>query len=97
MEFKSFLVVGDDSQSIFGFRGSDPRFIIEFEKKLGEDVQDFYLLENHRSTENIINFANKINSLNQNRVVKDLIPTREKGEPVVVEAFEKKDAEIHLR
>lgn len=93
LEFKSFLVVGDDSQSIFGFRGSDPRFIIEFEKKLGEDVQDFYLLENHRSTENIINFANKINSLNQNRVVKDLIPTREKGEPVVVEAFEKKDAE----
>lgn len=91
LEFKSFLVVGDDSQSIFGFRGSDPRFIIEFEKKLGEDVQDFYLLENHRSTENIINFANKINSLNQNRVVKDLIPTREKGEPVVVEAFEKKD------
>lgn len=31
--------------------------------------------------------------MNQNRVVKDLIPTREKGEPVVVEAFEKKDAE----
>ena len=93
MEFKSFLVVGDDSQSIFGFRGSNPQFIIEFEEKLGERVQDFYLLENHRSTKSIIDFANKINSLNKNRVVKDLIPTREKGESVIVEAFEKKNEE----
>ena len=93
LEFKSFLVVGDDSQSIFGFRGSNPQFIIEFEEKLGERVQDFYLLENHRSTKSIIDFANKINSLNKNRVVKDLIPTREKGESVIVEAFEKKNEE----
>ena len=93
LEFKSFLVVGDDSQSIFGFRGSNPQFIIEFEEKLGERVQDFYLLENHRSTKSIIDFAKKINSLNKNRVVKDLIPTREKGESVIVEAFEKKNEE----
>ena len=84
---------GTDSQSIFGFRGSNPQFIIEFEEKLGERVQDFYLLENHRSTKSIIDFANKINSLNKNRVVKDLIPTREKGESVIVEAFEKKNEE----
>ena len=56
-------------------------------------MQDFYLLENHRSTKSIIDFANKINSLNKNRVVKDLIPTREKGESVIVEAFEKKNEE----
>lgn len=58
-----------------------------------EGDMNIYLLENHRSTKSIIDFANKINSLNKNRVVKDLIPTREKGESVIVEAFEKKNEE----
>ena len=93
LDFQSLLVVGDDSQSIFGFRGSDPQFIVEFESKLGEKVTDFFLLENHRSTKRIIDFANKINALNVHRVIKDLKATREEGEPVHVEAFWNKNDE----
>jgi len=85
--FESFMVVGDDSQSIFGFRGSNPKIIIDFWDKLGEEGTDFYLLENHRSTPEIINFANKINSLNIHRVVKDLVSTRSSGNPVFVDGF----------
>lgn len=93
--FESFMIVGDDSQSIFAFRGSTPEFIINFYDKLGREGEDFYLLENHRSTPQIIDFANKINALNVHRVLKDLIATREPGKPVDVEGFWNKDSEIH--
>lgn len=89
--FESFMVVGDDSQSIFGFRGSNPEVIINFWNKIGEEGEDFYLLENHRSTPEIISFANDINSLNEHRVIKDLVSTRENGKPVVVTGYWKKD------
>ena len=89
--FESLMVVGDDSQSIFGFRGSNPEVIINFWNKIGENGKDFYLLENHRSTPEIIDFANKINALNKNRVIKDLIATKSHGKNVCVEGFWKKD------
>lgn len=90
---KSFMVVGDDSQSIFSFRGSVPDFIVNFWENLGEEGEDFYLLENHRSTPEIIEFANKINALNEHRVEKDLIATRPSGAPVIVQGFWNKDEE----
>ena len=90
--FESFMVVGDDSQSIFGFRGSNPRIIIDFWNKIGEEGEDFYLLENHRSTPEIINFANKINALNIHRVVKDLVAARPSGKPVIVDGFWDKES-----
>ena len=92
-DFQSFMVVGDDSQSIFGFRGSTPEFIINFFDNVGKDGEDFYLLENHRSTPEIIDFANKLNALNVNRVEKDLIATRDHGAEVVVKQFWKKEDE----
>lgn len=91
--FQSLLIVGDDSQSIFGFRGSTPEYIIQFEEKLGKKVQDFYLLENHRSTPEIIDFANKINANNLHRVMKDLVPTRDPGTYVRVNGFWKQEDE----
>ena len=44
-DFESFMVVGDDSQSIFSFQGSSPEYIINFYEKLGVDKGvDFFLL-----------------------------------------------------
>ena len=85
--FESLMVVGDDSQAIFGFRNTSPEFIIDFSKYIGEEADDVFLLENHRCTPEIIDFANKINAKNHYRVAKNLIATRPSGVPVIVEGF----------
>lgn len=91
--FESFVVVGDDSQSVFSFRGAVPENIIRFFKKTGKEGEDFYLLENYRSTPEIVDFVNKINALNENRIEKDLIAVRPNGKPVSVERFSSHEEE----
>ena len=91
--FESLMVVGDDSQSIFGFRDTSPEYIINFEKYIGKPVTDIFLLENHRSTPEIIEFANKINDKNRHKVAKDLVATRPSGKPVVAQGFHTKGEE----
>lgn len=91
--FESLMVVGDDSQAIFSFRDTTPEYIIKFFDIMGENGTDMYLLENHRSTPEIIGFANKINDINTFKVAKDLIATRPAGKPVSVRGFATKDEE----
>lgn len=76
--FLSLMCVGDDSQAIFGFRHTSPEFMIHFEDYFGQ-FEDFELVENHRSTKEIIKHANAINEKPVNKVDKDLIATREEG------------------
>lgn len=85
--FESLMVVGDDSQAIFSFRNTSPEYIINFRKYIGEENDDIYLLENHRCTPEIIDFANQMNEKNHYRVAKNLIATRPSGKPVVVKGF----------
>lgn len=89
---KSFMGVGDDSQSIFGFQHATPEFIVNFGQYFGE-FKDFQLLENHRSSRNIVNNANKINALVEDRVEKDLIATKDPGDSVEVKGFYTDEAE----
>jgi superfamily I DNA/RNA helicase len=91
--FESLLVVGDDSQAIYSWRDADSGNIIEFEDRIGQPVKDVNLVENHRSTPEILEFANKVNALNIRRVEKDLVATRPSGKPVTVKAFYKVDKE----
>lgn len=90
---KSLMVVGDDAQAIFSFRNTSPEYIINFKKYIGEDADDIFLLQNHRCTPEIIDFANKINKMNHFRVAKDLIATRPNGKPVTVRGFHSSDDE----
>ena len=86
--FKSLMVVGDDSQAIYGFRNTSPEFIINFSKYIGAPVRDIDLLENHRSTPEVVDFANKLMQKNTNKIAKTLISTRKSiGRPVVVRGF----------
>lgn len=85
--FESLMVVGDDSQSIYSFRDTTPYFIIHFDEVMGCKIDDIQLVENHRSTPEIIEFANKINRMNVSRIDKDLIATRPHGEKVHVQGF----------
>ena len=87
--FTSLMVVGDDDQSIFGFRNTSPEYIINFFNYIGMQGQDFYLLNNYRSTPEIIDFANKLSAMNKNRVIKSLIATKDSGKPVVERHFNK--------
>ena len=91
--FESLMVVGDDSQAIYGFRKTSPEYLINFSKYIEDNVNDIFLLENHRSQEKIIDFANKINDMNVNKVSKSLIATRPAGKDVVVKGFCSKDDE----
>jgi superfamily I DNA/RNA helicase len=81
------MVVDDDSQAIFSFRNTSPEYIINFRNYIGEETDDIFLLDNHRCTPEIIEFANKINDRNHHKVAKDLIATRPSGAPVTVKGF----------
>jgi len=92
--FHSLMCVGDDSQAIFGFRHTSPEYMINFGKYLGDGNEDtgyifndLYLVENHRSTADIIDYANKINENSLNRVDKTLVPTKGYNDPVLVSGF----------
>ncbi len=93
-EFESLLCIGDDSQSIFGFRHTSPEFMINFGKYFTPNFHDFELVDNHRSTKNIIEFANRINDNANHKIVKNLTPTREDGAIPTVKGYYTENQEI---
>jgi len=83
---KNVMVVGDDSQSIYSFRGADFKNIIEF-PKLFENVRIIKLEENYRSVQTILDFANRINEGAIEKYKKNLFTRKGSGElPYIVAA-----------
>ncbi|MGL4757757.1 MAG: ATP-dependent helicase [Patescibacteria group bacterium] len=72
---RSCFVVGDDAQSIYGFRGSRVELILEFGKHYINSSQ-ITLNQNYRSTQPILNLAEKIISLNPNQFKKNLFTNK---------------------
>ena len=68
-KFQNICVVGDDAQSIYGFRGANINNILNFQKDY-HDVKLYRLEQNYRSTKNIVNAANSIISHNKNKIEK---------------------------
>lgn len=78
-------VVGDDDQSIYGWRGADIRNILDFEKEFAS-AKVVRLEENYRSTPKILEVANAAISANISRRGKTLRATRPGGEQVTLYA-----------
>ena len=75
---KNICVVGDPDQSIYGFRGSNYRNILNFEKDY-KNTKTILLEQNYRSTKNILSAANDVIKNNQHRKEKDLWTDNDEG------------------
>ncbi|NWF50549.1 MAG: ATP-dependent helicase [Ignavibacteriaceae bacterium] len=82
----NIMVVGDDSQSIYSFRGANYKNIMEFPKLFGK-VNIIKLEENYRSVQSILNFANHINDHAFEKYTKVLYTKKPGGKlPMIIAA-----------
>ena len=81
--YENLCVVGDDAQSIYGFRGANIENILSFQKDYSNST--IYRLEqNYRSTKNIVNAANSVINNNINKLDKEGWTENESGEKIEI-------------
>lgn len=90
---QNLCVVGDDDQSIYGWRGADIRNILEFTQDF-PDAKMIKLEQNYRSTPEILRVANALIEKNSQRLGKVLEPMLENGKEVEVCSYESDRAEM---
>lgn len=82
-KFQNICVVGDDAQSIYGFRGANIQNILSFERDY-PDLNVFKLEQNYRSTQNLVNAANAIIKNNRDQLEKNVWTSNIEGELIQV-------------
>lgn len=82
-KFGNICVVGDDSQSIYSFRGANIQNILNFQKDY-PDVKTFKLEQNYRSTKNIVNAANSVIARNKTKLDKEVWTSNDAGDSINV-------------
>ncbi|HYE83694.1 MAG TPA: ATP-dependent helicase [Clostridia bacterium] len=90
----NIFIVGDDDQSIYGFRGAAPDILLNFEK-LYPECSRIYLKNNYRTTGNILSSALSVINTNKNRYSKELEAVNSQGS--IPAAFEVEDFEEEAR
>ena len=91
-ERRNIAVVGDDAQSIYGFRGADIRNILDFERDFKE-AHIVRLEQNYRSTQTILSAANAVIAHNRDQMPKDLWTEVGEGDPIKVRVLADEHAE----
>ena len=89
---KNLFIVGDPDQTIYTWRGANVKYLLDFDKVF-PGTQTILMMQNYRSTPEIIAAANALIGKNQFRMKKDLLPTLPHGAPVVCHFAETQDAE----
>jgi DNA helicase-2/ATP-dependent DNA helicase PcrA len=89
---RNLAVVGDDSQSIYGFRGADIRNILDFQEDF-PDARVVKLEQNYRSTETILQAANAVIANNRGGIAKRLWSELGQGEQIQLRALSDEHAE----
>jgi len=84
---RNLFVVGDEDQSIYGWRGANIENILQF-KKFFPDTEVYKLEQNYRSTPEILNVSNSLISKNKERLEKKMWTINKKGNPVKLVSFE---------
>jgi superfamily I DNA/RNA helicase len=92
MKHRNFCVVGDDDQSIYGWRGAEIGNLLDLEKHFPE-VKIIKLEQNYRSTNTILDAANAIIKNNARRRPKQLWSGKGRGDKIVLRAYTNDDEE----
>ena len=79
---KNLFIVGDPDQTIYTWRGANVKYLLDFHRNF-PDVQTIMMMENYRSTPEILRATNSLISKNLLRMKKDLIPTLPSGGSVL--------------
>lgn len=79
---KNLFIVGDPDQTIYTWRGADEKYLLDFEKEF-PGTKTIMMMENYRSTPQILSVANSLISKNRNRIEKDLLPVLDSGTKVL--------------
>ena len=85
-KYKNICVVGDDDQSIYGFRGSAPQIMLDFNKYYSDAVR-IDMCINYRSTGNIVFASRAVAEENEHRYYKDITTYNSQGDTVSVYEF----------
>lgn len=81
---RNLFVVGDDDQAIYGFRGSDPQYLLDFPGNY-PDTKRVYLTVNHRCSSEIVASSSRLIQYNQHRYEKDCVSAADHGGVLVME------------
>ena len=89
---KNLFVVGDPDQTIYTWRGANVKYLLEFGKRF-PGTRTILMMDNYRSTPEILAVANSLIAKNRERIKKDLIPTLPPGPPVLCHLADTQSAE----
>ncbi|HXC45125.1 MAG TPA: UvrD-helicase domain-containing protein [Solirubrobacteraceae bacterium] len=92
---RNLAVVGDDSQSIYSFRGADVSNILDFEQDF-PDARVVKLEQNYRSTQTILSAANAVIANNRGGIAKRLWSDKGQGGPIRVHGLDDEHAEARF-
>ena len=89
---KNLFIVGDPDQTIYTWRGANVKYLLDFDKAFS-GTKTIMMLQNYRSTPQILAAANALIDKNQHRIKKDMIPTLPDGAQVVCHFAQTQEAE----
>lgn len=89
---KNLFIVGDPDQTIYTWRGADVKYLLEFDRHFPK-TRTIMMMENYRSTPEILSVANSLIARNRHRIPKDLRPQLPSGAPVMCHFADHTEAE----